>query len=158
VYSSGGRSGATDPQFSPAADVWTIPAGGGTPTRLTTSSGWDGHPSYSPDGNRIAYTGRDGIWVMDADGGRPHLVLGGGGFTPRWSPDGTQLAYTTYDAGYRPNVGFGGNTIDAPLVLVNVVDVATGEHHQVGDVGMATDFNTPQWWSNDLLLIRRVGH
>jgi tricorn protease-like protein len=159
AYSSGARPEAPDPQYSPTADVWTIPSGGGTPTRLTTSSGWDGHPSYAPDGSRIAYAGRDGIWLMDADGGHPQRVVEAGGFTPRWSPDGTRIAFTTYDASYRPAVPLGdGGTQPNPLVVVNVADVSTGEYHPVGDVGMATDFNTPVWWSNDLLLIRRVGH
>ena len=69
------------------------------------------------------------------------------------------LAYTTYDASYRPNVRLGEESASSlPLVIVNVIDLRTGKHHAVDDVGMATDFNTPVWWSNEEILIRRVGH
>jgi Tol biopolymer transport system component len=158
AYNNSGDRTESDPQFSPTTEIWTVPVDGGAPTRLTSSQGVDAHPSYSPDGTRIAYFRGDEIWAMDADGSNAHRVLAKGGFTPRWSPDGTEIAYTTYDDSYRPSVEFGGVTQDFPLVLVNVVVVATGAHHVVGDVGMASDLNTPQWWSNDLLLIRRVGH
>ena len=157
---TGDRTNTQDPQFSPTADIWSIPAGGGEPTRLTTTNGTDAHPDYAPDGSQIAYFHEGAIWAMGPDGSRSASVARpqGGGFTPRWSPDGTKIAYTTYDGSYRPYVDFGAMQGQRPLVAVNVVDVATGTHHLVGDVAMATDLNTPVWWSNDELLIRRVGH
>ena len=156
----GDEPNADDPQFSTTADIWTIPANGGTATRLTTAPGPDAQPDYSPDGSQIAYYHDDSIRLMDADGGNGHLLLhtGTGAFTPRWSPDGSWIAYTDYDASYRPYVTVNGRTFEAPLVMVQVVDPQTGRHHAVGDVGMATDTNVPEWWSDDLLLIRRVGH
>jgi dipeptidyl aminopeptidase/acylaminoacyl peptidase len=158
AYDNSGDRTESDPQYSSTTDIWTVPVTGGTPTRLTTTAGPDAHPSYSPDGNRIAYFRQDGIWVMDADGAHPHRILKVAGFTPRWSPDGTAIAFTTYDDSYRPFVNFGGTDLDAPLVIVNVLDVGSGRHHTVGDVGMATDLNTPQWVTDSTLLIRRVGH
>jgi Tol biopolymer transport system component len=156
---SGRRTDVNDPQYSPTTEIWTIPLHGGLPTRLTSEPGADAHPSFSPDGSQIAYYAHAKIWVMDADGSNAHPIPGdAGGFTPRWSPDGTMIAFTTFDASYRPFVDFGASSREVPLVRVSVVAVATGEHHFVGDVGMATDLNTPQWWSNDQLLIRRVGH
>ena len=48
----------------------------GTDTvQLTNHRGWDGNPSWSPDGGRIIFdTERDGnreIYVMNADGSNP---------------------------------------------------------------------------------------
>jgi dipeptidyl aminopeptidase/acylaminoacyl peptidase len=158
AYDNSGNRTESDPQYSSTTDIWTVPVTGGTPTRLTTAAGPDAHPSYSPDGNQITYFRQDGIWVMDANGAHPYRILKVAGFTPRWSPDGTAIAFTTYDDSYRPFVNFGGTDLDAPLVIVNVLDVESGRHHTVGDVGMATDLNTPQWVNDTTLLIRRVGH
>jgi len=55
-------------------------------------------PSWSPDGNRIAFTRWSGtgfisdVYVMDADGGNARLVTRNG-YHPTWSPDGRQLAF-----------------------------------------------------------------
>jgi dipeptidyl aminopeptidase/acylaminoacyl peptidase len=161
AYTNTGDRPVDDAQYSPTADIWTIPVEGGTPVRLTTAPGADAHPDYSPDGSQIAYFHEGGaIWLMDADGTHRTRLLAveSGAFTPRWSPDGSLIAYTDYDDGYRPYVTVGDQAISAPLVMVGVVDPDTGADRAVGDVGMATDVNVPVWWSNDRLLIRRVGH
>ena len=49
--------------------------------KLIKDGGWesDKHPSYSPDGSQIVFhsnrTGRSQIWVMQADGSDPHLLV-----------------------------------------------------------------------------------
>jgi TolB protein len=149
-----------DPAFSPTAEIWTVPAGGGNQTRLTHNGSPDNAPSYSRDGRIAYFCYAAGICVMDQDG-TGKRVLGNqvqDGFTPRWSPDGSRIAYATYDDRYRPSVRFGGVHKDAPLVIVSVLDVRSGRSHTVGDVGMATDYNTPQWVTDTTLLIRRVGY
>ena len=65
-------------------------------------------PDWSPDGSQIAYASgpgdSEGIWVMKADGSRPHQVSGclatdaspckaGSDTGPGWSPDGTAIAF-----------------------------------------------------------------
>jgi Tol biopolymer transport system component len=57
----------------------------------------DGHVfnlAWSPDGSRLAFDTRDGIWVVGLDGSGLRMVIRHGG-TPTWSPDGSRLAYVT---------------------------------------------------------------
>src|SRR6266508_4878063 len=53
-------------------DIYVMDAGGGEPARLTDHPASDAFPTWSPDGQRIAfYSDRDGngeIYVMNADG------------------------------------------------------------------------------------------
>ncbi len=54
-------------------DVWTVPAAGGHPRKLTRSRGSAAHPAYSPDGKHVAYVGHE-----HGDEGvakNPHLML-----------------------------------------------------------------------------------
>ena len=54
----------------------------GTLTTLTSSSGNNFEPSWSPDASHISWTsmagGGGGIWIMNADGSNPQLVIAGG--------------------------------------------------------------------------------
>ena len=54
--------------------LWSVPRGGGEARQLTTG-GHEGLPTFSPDGNWIAFTGQyDGnidAYVMPAEGGEP---------------------------------------------------------------------------------------
>jgi Tol biopolymer transport system component len=58
------------------------PANSSSLTRLTTSTGTDDEPSWSPDGTQISWTGGSkrtaGIWIMNADGtGKQGPVISG---------------------------------------------------------------------------------
>ncbi|MFQ5568299.1 MAG: winged helix-turn-helix domain-containing protein [Rhodothermales bacterium] len=86
-------------------NIWriatTAPSGDApVPTRWISSSQWDQHPRYAPDGRHIAFTsnrsGSNELWVADADGSRPsRLTSFGSAFvsTPRWSPDGRHIVF-----------------------------------------------------------------
>ena len=51
-----------------------MPAGGGWPVPLTTTTGGKSGLSWSPDGRRIAYASRGHIWVVPASGGEPRQL------------------------------------------------------------------------------------
>ena len=71
-------------------DIFLVDLTGTQLRRLTTDSGSNEDPTWSPDGRFIAFTSnRDGgkrkLYVMDADGSAPHLVADLPGETPHWS-------------------------------------------------------------------------
>ncbi|TMP02030.1 amidohydrolase, partial [Pseudoalteromonas sp. S3178] len=84
--------------FDLLGDIYTMPMGGGTATKLTSDIAWQMQPRFSPNGKSIAFTsdqgGGDNIWTMDLDGENQHAVtdetfrlLN----SPAWSPDGDYL-------------------------------------------------------------------
>lgn len=52
-----------------------------------------GHPDVSPDGMKLAFARRDGVYVMPLRGGKPQRIVARGEH-PEWSPDGLYLAFT----------------------------------------------------------------
>ena len=73
-------------------------ADGTDQTRLTTSTGFDTFPAWSPDGQRIAFDSvRDNdreIYIMGRDGSNLFRLTNHPGIDrfAAWSPDGTRLA------------------------------------------------------------------
>ncbi len=98
--------------------LFVVAATGGQPTQLTDGDWHDGHPTWSPDGQTIAFTTdrhdqrwlypRGEVWLMDADGTRqrPLLAIDDHDFdAPAWSPDGMTIACLG-----GPQWGNGGHT------------------------------------------------
>jgi len=119
AYSNSGSFPLDDNAFSVTQEIWTVPASGGTPRRLTNGGGND-TPAYSPDGARTAFENGGGIFLMDANGQNPHLIrsLPTSAFCPRWSPDGKSLAYLHFSGRYSHD--------GIPLERVSLVRLSSG--------------------------------
>jgi TolB protein len=84
-------------------DIYAIPAGGGTETRLTTAKGLDDGPDYSPDGRWIYFnsdrSGQMHLWRMRPDGSEQTQVTNDdfNNWFPHPSPDGKWLVFLSYD-------------------------------------------------------------
>jgi tricorn protease len=95
--------------FSWERDLWTVPAGGGIATRVTTHPGTENAAKFSPDGTQIAFQGQyDGspaIYVIPAGGGVPRRVtfMGAGAQTIGWTPDGKKIVFrSSHENTFRP--------------------------------------------------------
>ena len=78
-------------------EIFVMNADGTGETRLTNNPAFDGHPDWSPDGEKIAFERDfDEIYVMNAaDGsGQTRLTTGE---APSWSPDGEKIAFARGD-------------------------------------------------------------
>ena len=82
--------------------LYVMNADGSGVVRISNSPENESQHDWSPDGKQIAFTRsrnrgvqRD-IWVMNADGGNPHLIAASPGndefLFPRFSPDGQRIA------------------------------------------------------------------
>ena len=107
AFSPDGRTLAYQRGAEGTWDVWLSPISGGTPIRLTTITGtnrpWRDAPTWSPDGEWIAYvvneTGKP-VLVKTRVGTteRVELLQAALAFTrPVWSPDGKWIAAQTDD-------------------------------------------------------------
>ena len=55
--------------FDLLGDIYTVPMGGGSATRITSGSGFDGQPRFSPDGKSIVFvsdrTGSENLYLVN---------------------------------------------------------------------------------------------
>lgn len=82
-------------------DLWVMKADGRKKLKLTDfgllSHNIPFFSAWSPDGNKIAYTGEmgSGIWVVNADGTSKEKISPEGIILKgAWSPDGSKIAYS----------------------------------------------------------------
>jgi Tol biopolymer transport system component len=110
-----------------SADIWTMSSTGGGMTRLTSFTGTEVRPVWSPDRKHIAFQrGRNGhfdIFLMDTDGTNQHWARPTASpyiiDAPSWSPDGTKLLVQLWISGKgyvaRIDVATGDMAFLAPL-------------------------------------------
>ncbi len=85
-------------------DLWTVAATGGIARRLTSNLGRVSAPALSPDGSKLAFTGRDEgypeVYVMPATGGAAQRLtyLGADTQVVGWSPDGQAIIFSSSSA------------------------------------------------------------
>jgi tricorn protease len=96
--------------FTCEDDLWTAPVTGGYARRLTSGLGEATRPTLSPDGNWLAFAGReDGqteIYVMPAEGGQPTRLTYLGGtlcYPTGWTADG-QIIFANNARQYHPSL------------------------------------------------------
>jgi tricorn protease len=102
VFSPDGSIIAFSAQYDGNTDVYTIPVGGGSPTRLTTHPSPDVVRSFTPDGKavlfsspRYVFTNRyTQLFTVPLGGGQPTQLPIPNGVEASFSGDGAYLAYT----------------------------------------------------------------
>jgi dipeptidyl aminopeptidase/acylaminoacyl peptidase len=114
-------------------EIYTINPTGGTPFQLTNNERRDTDPSYSPNGQRIAYTGTYGdseIYTINATGGTPLQVTNNttDEDSPSYSPDGQRIAFSRWDGTdyeiYTVNATGGGSS-KSPITICKTTHPTT---------------------------------
>ena len=133
-----GRTLAVDLQGS----IWTLPATGGTATRITDIFNDARQPAFSPDGKWISFFAyRDGgydLWAIAPDGSNQHKLTWGAfdDREPIWSHDGTRVAFSS-DRGSPLGSDYN----------IWTLDVRTGEFRQL--TRHPADDYMPSWSPDD---------
>jgi Tol biopolymer transport system component len=113
--------------------------------QITDGSSIAWNSRWSPDGKRIAFTGRNdpkselAVFVMNPDGSEQRQVSHiapeeGGAQSPAWSPDGRQLAIQV-NSRKQKNAAH-----------IWIVDIATGEAHKLAAHDQPYLDETPSWF------------
>ena len=100
VFSPDGSQIAFAGQYDGNADVYVMPASGGSPKRLTWHPGQDSPLGWTPDGKKVllvsdrdAYADFTRFYTVPAEGGVAEALPMWRAFDGTLSPDGTRVAY-----------------------------------------------------------------
>lgn len=78
-------------------EIWRVSADGSGLGRFTNFTGQE--PSWSPDGQRIAFASEDGIYVVDRAGTNLRRLTTFSGSRPSWSPDSQRILFLSKASG-----------------------------------------------------------
>lgn len=133
---------ATDGSAYPHLDLWTIAPDGTDPVQLTSDPGTENHPSWSPDGTRIAFVkDSSSLRITNSDGSGSTTTIHTG-FSisgTDWSDDGARLAFSSYNgsaSGYDVSMVSPDGT---GLVNLTATMTAGGQPRQEGDPAWSPD-------------------
>lgn len=103
AWSPDGRIAIVRPETPDTGDskIYVMNADGSGGRRLTSDTGSESDPAWSPDGRSIAFTrsrdGNSGIYVINADGTEQRLLMPAAVTYPAqlaWSPNSEKIAFT----------------------------------------------------------------
>jgi len=92
--------------FNYAGDLWTVSRDGGDARRLTSGTGVETLPHFSPDGSMIAFTGEyDGnrdVYVVPSTGGVPRRLTyhPADEYVAGWTPDGKKIVFNSWGSSF----------------------------------------------------------
>jgi Tol biopolymer transport system component len=145
---SGGESIVFQSNRRGSTDIWTLPASGGAPSRLTTGSGIEHRPRPSREDSWIAYEpvtqGIEHLFTMRRDGSQAHVITEelrsrySATCCADWSPDGSQLAF----------FGNGLGSAGARLVIATM-DSSTGTALEIREFDLPGEGEEYFRWSPD---------
>ncbi|MEZ5104060.1 MAG: PDZ domain-containing protein [Draconibacterium sp.] len=85
--------------FVYAGDIWIVSKNGGTASRLSSPSGEEVRPKFSPDGQTLAfsanYDGSLDVYTVPFMGGVPSRITYRGCVINDWTPDGEKIIFAT---------------------------------------------------------------
>lgn len=112
------------------SDVWLLKRGGDAPVLFLHSRFGEGHPTFSPDGQWLAYSsnesGADEIYVTAVAGGGKWKVSTGGGGEPVWARSGLEIFFRQEDALMAAPVR------TDPFSVGQAQALFRGYHHSIG--------------------------
>jgi Tol biopolymer transport system component len=127
-------------------NLWTMPAGGGKATRISSLLQDTAYPNWSPDGRTIAFqsykSGTFHLWAMNRDGSHVRQLTTGSydDREPRYSPDGSQIVFSSD----RPVAGSPDGTASGSY-NVWVLTLATGSLTQITHQAVLANAYYPSW-------------
>ena len=106
AFSPDGNTLAFTGEYDGNVDVFTMPATGGTPKRITYHPDADRLVGWTPDGKRILFrSNRDSfsrftqLYTVSTEGGMPDVLPLPMACTGAYSPDGKRMVYAPLDGG-----------------------------------------------------------